>query len=58
MTHLHDIMRLNETRLSNQHLADLALREDQAARRAAAAGRSEEAKVHRLRADELAGMLV
>jgi hypothetical protein len=57
MTNLHDIMRLHGTQLSNQQLADMALQEDQAARRARRAGRDDEAESHQLRADALAGML-
>lgn len=57
MTNLHDIMRLHGTQLSNQQLADMALQEDQAARRAFRTGEHARALMHQNRVDALADML-
>lgn len=51
-----DILRFQQP-LTNQQLADMALKEDQAARAARAAGRHLDALMHQLEADKLAGLI-
>lgn len=52
-----DVIALTKAPLTNQQLADMALEEDQAARRARAAGRHDDAQAHDREADALARLL-
>jgi len=57
MTRVSDIVRRGHTPMTNQQLADMALREDQEARRLRKLGRDAEADEHQAWADELAALL-